>query len=270
MARSIDEIYKSILDAKRQQKSLDKLNSTSVTAIWRLLMYVTAVAMHSLEVLWDAYVVEVDAKIEAKVPHRPLWYRDMTLKFMAGKSLMGDTDEYDLSDMNDEDIARARVVKHAVAVESNKTSILTVKVAGVDDKGNRAPLPADQLSQLSYYLVNIKDAGVKINLVNLAPDIFNCKIDIYYDPMRLEQEVKTACEKAIKGYISNLPFNGEYTNMALIDAVQTVPGVKIPEIKSASASETGNSTVVAIDARYTPEAGYFKAGNITLNMKVYE
>lgn len=270
MTRSIEEIYNSLVAIKQQQKALDRLNSTSVTAIWRLLLYVIAVAMHTLEGLWDTYEAAVDAKISAKVPHRPLWYRDMTLRFMADKLLIPDTDEYDTTDITDGEIDKARVVKHAVATENRRTSVLTIKVAGEDNDGKRIPLPSDQAEQLDYYLYNIKDAGVKINLINQAPDVFNCTIDIYYDPMRLAQEVEAACEKAITTYIANLPFNGEYTNMALIDVLQAVPGVHIPELKSASASEAGVEGDAAINARYTPVAGYFTAGAIILNMIAYE
>lgn len=270
MARSTEEIYNSMVAVKQQQKALDRLNSNSATAVWRLLLYVIAVAMHTLEELWDAYEATVDVKISAKVPHRPLWYRDMTLRFMEDKSLIPDTDEYDTTDMTEEEIDKTRVVKHAVATENRRTSVLTIKVAGEDTEGKRTPLEPDQAEQLDYYLGNIKDAGVKINLINQPPDVFNCTIDIYYDPMRLAQEVQAACEEAIITYIANLPFNGEYTNMALVDMLQAVPGVQIPELKSASASEAGVEGDAAINARYTPVAGYFTAGAIILNMIAYE
>ena len=76
--------------------------------------------------------------------------------------------------------------------------------------------------QLAAYLAEIKDAGVRINLVNREADTFNCSVDIYYNPMLLPENVRRDCEAAIRSYIANLPFNGEYTNMALIDALQAV------------------------------------------------
>lgn len=55
--------------------------------------------------------------------------------------------------------------------------------------------------------------------------------------------------------------------MALVDALQIVPGVQIVEFKTATTSVAGESTLTAIDAKYTPAAGYFKIGEVALNMK---
>lgn len=131
-------------------------------------------------------------------------------------------------------------------------------------------------------------------LVNQDGDSYSCDVDIYYDPMNVpsgerrgqtpfalcrsaaalrpeanfEDDVRQACMAAITSYIENLPFNGEYTNMALIDSLQQVEGVKIAELKGASAS-TISGGEAAIDARAVPAAGYYRAGDITVNMIAY-
>ena len=188
---------------------------------------------------------------------------------MKDHTLMPDTDCYDTSDMTDEAIDAARVVKYATADESRDASILTIKVAG-DAEGVRCRLSDETETQLAAYLSEIKDAGVRINLVNKEADTFNCSVDIYYNAMLLPENVQRDCEAAIRNYIENLPFNGEYTNMALVDALQAVEGVRIVEFKQATTSASDTTTVTTIDARYTPSAGYFKAGEITLTMKAHE
>lgn len=268
MARTVQEIYEEMVAEKERRTELAGLTSPSATAVWRLMLYVVAYAAHVLEQLWDAYSAEVDARIEAIIPHRPKWYRDKVLAFMEDTTLVPDTDRYDTTGLTDEEIAARLVVKHATAGEDASASLLTIKVAGEED-GRRAPLPAGVETQLKAYIDEIKDAGVRYLLVNQEADTFNCTVDIYYDPMKLASTVEADCRAAITDYIENLPFNGEYTNMALVDRLQAVDGVKIAELKSASSSTADVPTPNGIDARAVPEAGYFQAGGINLNMVPY-
>ena len=183
--------------------------------------------------------------------------------------LIPDTDRYDTTGMSEDAIAAAKVVKHAVASESEDASLLTIKVAG-EEGGRRCKLDTETERQLAAYIAEIKDAGVRPALVNADPDRFNCEVDIYYDPMLVAQTVETACREAIREYIENLPFNGEYTNMALVDELQKVEGVKIVEFKGASTSPAGESITTAIDARTVPAAGYFVMQDVKLTMKAYD
>lgn len=241
----------------------------SKVSIVSILFYVVACAVWVLENLLDLHKQEVNTRIEEILPHRPKWYRDKVLAFMKNMPLISDTDRYDTEGMSEDEIAAARVVKHAVAMENRDASILTIKVAG-EAGGKRCRLDDDTESQLAAYISEIKDAGVRINLVNIVPDIFNCEIDIYYNPMLLPENIEQSCRDAIQKYIENLPFNGEYTNMELVDTLQKVEGVKIPEFKSATTAANGESTLSAIDARCVPAAGYFVPNNIVLNMRAYE
>lgn len=276
--RTVDEIKQDIATDFMRNESVAALFGFKVgdsftahfskVSVVSVLFYIFACAAFVLERLFDSYRREVDDRIEAIIPHRPKWYRDMVLAFMKDRTLVPDTDEYDTADMTDEEITAARVVKHAVADESDDASLLTIKVAGEQD-GRRCPLDAEAEGQLAAYIAEIKDAGVRTALVNIAPDRFNCELDIYYDPMLLASSVESACRDAIRAYVENLPFNGEYTNMALVDQLQKIDGVKIPELRGATTVAASESVVTAIDARCVPAAGYFELGDVKLNMKVY-
>lgn len=241
----------------------------SKVSVESVLFYIFACAAWVVEVLFEVHRREVSLRIDEILPHRPKWYRDRVLGFMKNKALIPDTDLYDTQGMSDDDIAAAKVVKHAVAVESADASILTIKVAG-ESGGVRQRLDEETQTQLAAYIAEFKDAGVRINLVNADADTFNCELDIYFDPMLLPEEVEGACRETVRAYIENLPFNGEYTNMALVDALQEVEGVKIVEFRGASTSASGETAVVPIDARHVPVAGYFRAGTIMINLRVYE
>ena len=271
MARTIDTIFNEMVAQKNATPALNELTSSSATAIWRLMLYVVAFAVHVLEVLWDEYRKEVDTAIDEMVPHRPKWYRDKTLAFMADKTLIPDTDQYDTSAMGEDEIAAARVVKHATANESAEASALIIKVAGADpnDSTKRAPLTESQATQLAAYLHEIKDAGVRIQLVNEQPDEFRCAVDIYYDPTKEPTSVQYACEDAIRNYIENLPFNGQFSNMALIDALQAVDGVRIAELLSSESAPAASEAFMPINAYIIPAAGYFHLAEATINIYPY-
>lgn len=271
MARSINEIYSELVAAKEAERNLDVLNSTSATAIWRLMLYVVAVAAYTLENLMDTYSKEVDERIDAIIPHRPKWYRDKVLNFMHGLVLPEDSDVYDTSSLTDEEIEQMKVVKHAVAVESDSTSVLTIKVATEED-GELCPLDSEVATELQAYIKHIKDAGVRINLVNKSADLFRCEADIYYNPMLSPDDVKAACRETIKQYLKNIPFNGKMTNNALVDNLQGVNGVQLAELKSSYMAEAESSTYSLVNAYAIPSAGYLTTtdADIVLNMIAYE
>lgn len=270
MARSIDTIFNQMVAQKQSTPALSSLTSSSSTAIWRLLLYVVAFCINVHERLWDTYRTEVNAAIEQMLPHRPKWYRDKALAFMRDKTLIPDTDRYDTTGMSDDDIAAAQVVKHATANENEQSSLLIIKVAGEDSStGKRTPITSTEQTQLSAYLQAVKDAGVRISLVNQPADRFRCTVDIYYDPTKDPATVQYDCENAIRNYVENLPFNGEYSNMALIDALQAIDGVRIAELQSAESTPAATSAFATINAYVVPAAGYFAVDNATLNMIAY-
>lgn len=241
----------------------------SALSVESVLMYVFAVCAWSVERLMAEHKMEVESRLKNTKAHRPKWYRDKVLAFMVGKALQGDSDEYDIEGMSEEEIEALRVVKHAVAVENSEESILIIKVAG-EREGKRQPLSDEEAEQLRAYISEIKDAGVRVSLVNQEADVFNCEVDVYYDAMLEADTVKGDCQSRIKDYIENLPFNGEYTNMALVDSLQGVDGVRIAELKRSTAQAVGETESRQINARTRPAAGYFKEGVITLNMIAYE
>lgn len=279
MARSISEIKSEVTREFMANESAAELYGFETGAnfgdyfgaasVENILLYVWAVCVWTVEQLVSKHRVEVTAELEQLVAHRPKWYRDKVLAFMADKELIADTDRYDMEGMSESEIEAARVVKHAVATESKDASLLTIKVAG-ETAGKRTKLAAEYEDALKTYISEIKDAGVRVALVNMEADTFSCTVDIYYNALLQSGTVKEACEAAISDYIENLPFNGEYTNMALVDRLQGVEGVKIAELRSSNAKASNESTTTPINARLTPAAGYFKAGDITVNMIAYD
>ena len=278
MARSIADIKKQMTDAFMEDENVreaygfvegDTFNGKfSSVSLESILFYIVAACIYTFEVLFDRYKEDVDDRLETSA-HTARWYRDKALAFMDEVPLVPETDYYDTSDMTDEEIEQAKVVKFAAATESMYSAMLTIKVATQGANG-LTKLDNAVAARVEAYFAQIKDAGVRINLINQDGDSFDCVMDVYYNPLLSPTIVQTAVEQAIEGYISGLPFDGQYSNMGCIDAVQRVDGVEIAEIKSAYATPANENTPTAIDARYRPTAGYLVAQSLTINMKEYD
>lgn len=269
MARTTREIYDAMLRDKAQRSELAELNSSSTASIWRLLLWVVASAINVAEQLWEAWKMEVDVELAEQTPHRVDWYAAKAKAFVRGKVLMPGSDRYDLAGMSDSEIDQLRIVKYAAAIEGRDYSVLYVKVAGEDAGGNRAPLSDAEAVQVAAYMNEVKDVGVRIELVNKPADIFRCSVKVLYDPILSPEVMRERVRSVIEAYVENLEFNGEYSNMALIDAVQRVQGVKIAEVEQATVEEAGTGSERGVNVRYTPVAGYMVAEDIVVDLEAY-
>lgn len=244
----------------------------SAVSIENLLLYIVAVAIWALEVLMDKHTQEIETYIAQMKPHSLRWYVRMAKAYRHGYPLIDGTDTY--ADMPEEDIEAAEVVKFAAASESDAT--VYIKVA-TEENGKKKPLTVEQLAGLREYLAEVKDAGVRVDITNERACKLKLQLDVYYNPMIIGSDgvnhlsSKNDIVEAIRGYIENLPFNGEYRNSSLIDALQAVEGVEIPELNSASESYDGVN-FTAITAKAQPYSGYYEFDEdlITINYIAYE
>ena len=269
MARTTREVYEAMLRDKESRSELAELSSSSTASIWRLLLWIVASAVNVAEQLWEAWKMEVDIELAELTPHRAEWYATKAKAYVKGKVLKPGSDEYDLAGMSDSEIEQLRVVKYAAAVESRDYSRLYVKVAGADAGGRRTPLSDEEAVQVASYLNEVKDVGVRIVLVNKHADLYRCAVRVLYDPILSPEVVREQVRSAIAGYVENLEFNGEYSNMAMIDSVQRVAGVKIAEVERATVEEYGTGSERGVNVRYTPVAGYMKPEEIVVNLEAY-
>ena len=272
MARTIDTIFQSLVARKNDEPALDGLNSSSATAIWRLLFYIVAYALYVHEVLFDDLKTEITDLVAQKKPHSLRWYVDKVKQFRAGVPLADDSDEY-ADGMTDDEIEASQVVKFAAANESS--GMVYIKVA-TESSGTKSPLTAEQVEGLKEYIAEVKDAGVRVEVINQPACRLRLQLDIHYNPMVLDgsgNNISTGenpVEAAIEAYIGNLPFNGEYRNSALVDALQAVDGVVIPELTAATESYDG-VTWTTINAKAQPYSGYYRydATGSTINYIPY-
>jgi len=283
MARTIDTIKAELTTSWMNNPHLQEAYGFSTgedfnkrfsrVSIESLLLYIVAASIWTLEKLFDTHTAEVTDYIATMKPHTLRWYVDKAKAFMCRPLLPG-TDQFDTTGMTDEDIAAARIITFAACTESNAT--LYMKVA----KAGPTPLKPEEKAAFEAYLHEVKDAGVRIDVTSQEGDHLTMDMTIYYNPLLMNgsgesKNAQTAgmklVEEAIKNYIENIPFNGEFRKNELEDAIQQIEGVVMVEFGSFEHSETGSNPETVV-AYCKPVSGYFKyePDNTTIIYRAYE
>lgn len=272
MARTIEAIYADLLAKKEADPNLAALSSTSKTAIWRLWLYVVAYASWVNETLFDQLVEEIRAILAMLMPHTKRWYRNKALLFQYGFDLYPDTDKFINEGFADEQIAASKIIKYAAVTEATYESRLIVKIATEDAAQELSPITEGQKASFTAYMEEIRDAGVKVTVINYLPDILRVVIHIYYDPLVLNSEGvsilsgKKPVEDSLKAFQKELPFDGALILNSLEDKLQKTEGVKKVRLVSISSSwiDATGTTYGAfenITVSKIPVSGYFKIEN---------
>lgn len=219
-----------------------------------------------LESNFDLLKSDVAAYISAMKPGSLKWYATMALAYQHGFSLLTDSDVFDNVGKTDEEIADSKIVKYAACVEELNQSgrtILRIKVAGAG-ADDLEPLSSVHLDGVKEYIARVKYAGIPIRVESNAPDAIKMKWTVYYDPLildasgnRLDGTGEDVVRKAIKEYLTKLPFNGIYAIQKHEDYVQSVSGVALCPVQMAQKKyadyDWNNIMQIAV-----PDAGYMR------------
>lgn len=285
MARTIEEIkadmtanfikQKSVISAYGldEKKSFDQQFSS--VSIENIMFYVFAVALWTLEKLFDLHSTEVAEQIAELKPHTLRWYVNKTKAFMyrSRAKLVPGTDYYDTTGMSETEIEASRVVKYAVATESN--TVVYIKVAGEDKDGNPCRLNEYQIKALNAYINTIKDAGVSVVVRNEPADLMKVKLVVYYDPIQLTKEGESLSEggvpieDTVKSVIKNLPFNGVYRNSDLISTLQAISGVEAVDIVSVEVKPNSAEEWTDVVGFTRPYSGYYEIESLDVEYRQY-
>ncbi|MBS2099198.1 hypothetical protein [Carboxylicivirga linearis] len=233
-----------------------------------IIFYIVASAIFVLESLYDTLKAYVDAALAARLTHNRQWYVDLSKAFQYGDAINPLTGTYDIIDES------KQVIDYAAVDEINGT--LFIKVARLVN-GELAPLSAEQITAFTSYIQAAKDAGVVVQTISDEGDDARLVIDIWYDAQVLNADGSAIdgsgepAKDTVQSYLKNLPFNGEFTILALEDTLQITKGVVIPNTLSAESKYANNEWDV-IDGKVKPHAGYMvvKDENLTLNYRAYD
>jgi hypothetical protein len=275
MAQTINYWYQQIITRVNGDEKLSALDHTSVVADYKLWAYIVAVVIWTLDQFFDLHRADVDSRLSVLKPHTLRWYRDLALRFQYGQALIPDSDKYLNAGMDAADIASQKIISQAAVVENPDGTLRMKIVKSVN--GDYAQLTDLEKIAFAAYAFNCKDGGVRITIDSLPPDALKLMVSIYYNPLvinatggRIDAASTAPVIDAVKEYLKNLEFNGEFAKTRLADAMQAVDGVQLVSIASAQA-QYGLLPFAEINERYIPDAGYLRVtdGGFTINYLPY-
>jgi len=183
-------------------------------------------------------------------------------------------DYYDNTHVDEDAVEASKVVKLAAVVRQKRANgryFLRIKVAtplGAD----LSPLLPEQLTAFKEYIDKIADAGTDLEVDSLVADRLKLTLTIYYNPLvlgtngsRLDGTDNSPVPDAIRAYLQNLPFNGLFVPVNLIDALQAIEGVEIPHLTECAAS-FGNQPLSSVPHEYVPDSGYLRVSDADLTL----
>jgi len=267
MARTIAEIEAQIIQQKEQNPNFSGLTSTSLSAIWRLQIYIIANAIWIHEKLFDIFKAEIQEIEKAVTPYTLEWWQKKVLAFQYGHSLVNG-DEYSVIDET------TQIIKQSAVNEG--INILTIKIATEDASGELVKIiDPSKVVAFQAYVDAIGVAGQFIDVVNENADQLTVNLDVYYDASKLDDSGASISlgdgvnqvEKALNLYLKSLGFNGKLIINHLIDYLQKVDGIK--DVHNLEAFYTTATTpLTQINRVYYPASGYMVLNALNINFYV--
>ena len=281
MARTVSEIYNSILAEKATMSSLNglttptgvnqavvllnQLSSTSRVAIWRLWAWVIAFIAYVMEVQWDTAKAELTSLADEAFIGSDKWLVQKVKDAQLG----------DIPTVSDDfkvtypviDPAKRYITKATVGRENG---LVVVKVAA-GESGSLRVLTAPELTYGQAWLSAIQFVAPKAVMVSRAADKLKLTIKIYYSGLFSSTAVSAAVADAINAYLADTgDADGFISIQALTDRIQAVAGVKDVEIDSISGRPASSASWSEFTSQrgYSPDAGFatYQAGESTITM----
>lgn len=218
MARTVQQIKQSMLDAKNADPTLSALTSTSQTAKWNLYYFIVASCIAIFEQLQDIFKVELETIASTAAPSTPQWTRNKVLKYQKGDVAELNTTTY-VIEYPTINTANQILTRCAVVTAPNRTVL--IKVAKSDPP---TPVSSGELAELQSYVETFNPAGIAFTLINDDSDKMEVAATVYYNG-QYSAVISTNVEAALNSYMANLPFNGVISTQAVVDAIQAVEGV---------------------------------------------
>jgi hypothetical protein len=251
------------------QTLLQSLTSKSRVAVWRLIIYLTALAIWTHEKLMDVQTKEIEQRAADVIPGVVRWYRDVSLLWQDGDALIWDGKKYVYSPIN----INNRLVEYAASLEVNNQVI--VKVAKDNGSGVPAALSAAEKARFETYLNLVKYAGVNTTVISDPADSVNITAVIFYDPLvidsnglLIEDGVTYPIEDAINDYVYSLGatnFNGKFRIIDLVDKLQAARGFKNVQFNAIATTSPAVADILATaGGTYQSVAGHMAVGTLTL------
>lgn len=246
----VDAYYAIIAGEVDADANLDGLTSTSKTSEFNLWMWLFSGVTVIANGVWEERQTEIQTIADSAIPGTERWLQKEILKFQYGDTLSFDNITakyfYAVIDATKQIIARCAI--------TSQGTISTVKAAKLVS-GSPVALSGAELTSLRSFVNQIKWAGMQLLVVSQDADLLNAPMTIYYNGIVPLAVMQAAVEQAYTDYLAALPFNGQYSIIRHIDAIQAVENVNDVVIGVVQAKPTGGAYLPVVRI-YNPAAGY--------------
>lgn len=235
MARSISEIYNTIISNKNSQTQISSLNQTSAFGIANLIFYIVAVAINIHEQMFDAFTNQIEALKLQIIPQTAGWWNSMMTTFFqydssdSTKSVLQISDNLVYYYQNID--PTTNIIVFCATTQAVNNRQVTIKVAKSDGNTPPNPVQLDPTSELpaAQSFVNmVQSAGSTISVVSLPADNLKIIVDIFYNAQYGSATVQNNIIIALQSFLQQLSvtnFNGTITGLSILNAIQSVTGV---------------------------------------------
>lgn len=262
--RKLEDIQNSMINLVQGDPVLgSQLTSTSNTALWRLWIYIFAFALYLHEQI-------VERNAENSRPHTRQWYREQALAFVDGAPLIWKDGQFsfDMSFAPGE-LEDVRPVKR-VALAEAPNGVLVIKTAGIGSAGTE-PLDGAVHERFKSYMNQIKDAGNRLDFINLPADELELELKVWVDDLIINlstgelvnESGVVPVEDACMDYLSQLEFNGAFFKTFLTDRLQKADGIKVPMIVRLRHRVSGG-VWKTVEEYIEPHSGHFIYDSISV------
>jgi hypothetical protein len=271
MSRTIEEIKQEIEDKRQSFAELNSMNSSSLTAVFRVIESVYVAAMFAAEKLRDFFKEEVEVLVAQKQAPTLRWYQELAKSYLHGKPLVwnSETLKWEQQLSAGELASDFQVTDYAAAVKS--PGKITIKVAK-EVSGSPAPLSTPEKAGFDSYMAKMQAAGDYVEVLSDDPDDIQIVVDVRIDPLVINQNngqlhsdaSVIPVELAVNDYLKNLEFNGEFIVNRFIDSIQSAQGVINPETVTIN-SRYGALPYSPITIKEVANSGYYAIDLLTVN-----
>lgn len=208
MARSVAEIEQIILIEKSKNASLNVIDTTSRATPFGAFVYIVAIFMHTLEVLFDYLKTDVREELNNRIG-LPKWYIEVSKSFQLGY-LLNDLLLYESIDKEAQIITK-------VSVSEFGGGVLLKIAKGLDVI---EPLTLEEQRQFLAYMSKVKPVGILLSVRSEPPAVVSINAKIFYDASQGVSEVTNQVKNLVSNYLKNLSFGGGIKENDLIGAIR--------------------------------------------------
>lgn len=271
MARTIETIYNRMIEAKEAKGELSGLTSSSHTAVWRLIMYICAVVIWSLESLFDRLRTEINHAIDTSRPGTVPWYYSQVLAYQHGDELVWDDVNFRYIYTQ---IDEGKQIIRRCAIQEGE-NVLFFKVSKLDGQELPVALTPAEVSAFTQWLNKIKFAGIRVFVSSKNADLVRPSLVVYYNRLVMKSDGtlisdgSTPVQDAISAYLAGIDYGGYINKTRLVDAIQEAAGVRDVVLTQLLVQPEGSSFQTVSGQNYYAESGAFKLESPSISFQPY-